>query len=42
MTTKQYLALVEIADGKVSEELRNMTTAELYAELDELMSVLNP
>jgi len=41
LTTKQYLSLVEIADGKVSEELMAMTTEELYSELDDLMIELN-
>lgn len=37
LTIDQYFSLVEIVDGKVSEELRSMTTEELYSELDGLM-----
>ena len=36
MTTEQYLNLVEIADGKVSDEIRSMTTEELYEALIDL------
>lgn len=41
LTIDQYFSLVEIVDGKVSEELRSMTTEELYSELDGLMIELN-
>jgi len=35
MTTEQYFRLLEIADGKVSDELRSISDDELLAELIE-------